>query len=560
MTSPLPTSPWRKTLRRATLLAACLTLSACGANAPATKAETAPVVTAPAGTVAGRSESGLHVFKGIPYAQAPVGDLRWKPPAPLPAWSGEKIATEFGPACIQPPPVGVSVYTQELGATSEDCLTLNVWTPANANKAPVFVWIHGGALATGSSKEKLYDGAKLAERGAVVVTINYRLGVLGYLAHPGLSAESADGVSGNYGLLDQVAALKWVQQNIGAFGGDPANVTIAGESAGGLSVMYLMASPAAKGLFHKAIAQSAYMVSTPELKTTKFGSPAAEQVGTIVSAKLKAADVAAMRAIDAQTVTNTAAAAGFAPFGAVDGKILTRQLVETFDLGEQARVPLLVGFNSGEIRSLTILAPPKPASAAVYETTIRERYGDLAELFLKLYPGEHLQESIYATTRDALYGWTSERLARKQTAVGQPAYLYLFDHGYPDADAANLHAFHASELPYMFGTLKRTPPYWPKIPSTRVETDMSNAMLDYWTSFAKTGQPVSANAAAWPAYGTTKAYMLFGETPVASQALFPGMYELHEAAVCRRKSAGNVAWNWNVGMASPKLPGPTTGC
>lgn len=554
------TSPLRKSLWRATLVSAALAVAACGASAPTTKAENAPVVSAPAGAVAGVAEDGLHVFKGIPYAQAPVGDLRWKPPAPLAAWSGEKLANAFGPACIQPPSVGVSVYTQELGATSEDCLTLNVWTPANANKAPVFVWIHGGALVSGSSKEKLYDGAKLAERGVVVVSINYRLGVLGYLAHPGLSAESADGVSGNYGLLDQVAALKWVQQNIGAFGGDPANVTIAGESAGGLSVMYLMASPKAKGLFAKAIAQSAYMVSTPELKATKFGSPGAEQVGTIVSAKLKAADVAAMRAIDAQTVTNTAAMAGFAPFGVVDGKILTRQLVETFDLGEQARVPLLAGFNSGEIRSLTVLAPPKPASAAVYETTIRDRYGDLAELFLKLYPSDHLQESIYATTRDALYGWTAERLARKQTAVGAPAYLYLFDHGYPEADAANLHAFHASELPYMFGTMKRTPPYWPKIPSSGVETDLSGAMLDYWTSFAKTGQPVSANAAAWPAYGSAKAYMLFGEGPVAAAGVFPGMYELHEAAVCRRKSAGNVAWNWNVGMASPKLSGPPGAC
>lgn len=554
------------TLRKAiTLTATALTLAltACandGSPASTAATGTGPVVQAPAGPVEGRLDDGIRSFKGLPYAQPPVGQARWKAPQPAAPWAETRRATDFGPACIQPPSVGVSVYTQELGATSEDCLTLNIWSPENASKAPVIVWIHGGALVTGSSKEKLYDGTSLAQRGTVVVSINYRLGVLGYMAHPALSAESPDGVSGNYGLQDQIEALRWVQKNIAAFGGDPANVTIAGESAGGLSVMYLLASPPAKGLFAKAIAQSAYMVSTQELKQQRYGSLAAETIGTMVAAKAKAADIAALRAIDAQAITTTAAMAGFSPFGAVDGKYLTAQLVDTFDKGEQAHVPLLAGFNSGEIRSLTILAPPKPASAADYERTINEKYGDLSAEFLRLYPSSNMKESIYATTRDALYGWTAERLVRKQTALGVPAYLYMFDHGYPAADKAGLHAFHASELPYMFGTLNRTPPYWPEIPSTTAEKAFSAAMLNYWSSFARTGQPVAADAAPWPAFGTIGAFMYFGDTPQLSKDIFPGMYALHESAMCRRKQQGSVAWNWNVGVASPQLPAKSAAC
>jgi para-nitrobenzyl esterase len=208
--------------------------------------------------IEGQSEGALRSFKGVPYA-SPPGPARWKPPSRMPQWSGIKPATEFGPACTQPSHLGTSIYANDLGPTNEDCLTLNVCAPAGASHAPVLVWIHGGALATGSSKESIYDGARLAAHGIVVVSINYRLGVLGYLALPELSAESPLGISGNYDLLDQIEALRWVQRNIRTFGGDAANVTIAGESAGGLSVMYLMASPDARGLFSKAIAQSAYM-------------------------------------------------------------------------------------------------------------------------------------------------------------------------------------------------------------------------------------------------------------------------------------------------------------
>ncbi len=237
-----------------------------------------------------------------------------------------------------------------------------------------------------------------------------------------------------------------------------------------------------------------------------------------------------------------------------------RQLVDVFDKGEQAPVPLLAGFNSGEIRSLRILAPQPPASATVYETTIRNQYLDLADEFLRHYPSANMQESLLATTRDALYGWTAQRLVRKQTALGQPSFLYFFDHGYPAADAAGLHGFHASELPYVFGTFNETPPLWPKIPATPHETKLSDAMIGYWTSFARTGKPQAANEPDWPSFGPTGSYMAFDDAPRPSDHLLPGMYEFNEEVVCRRRASGDIAWNWNVGLYSPKLPPQQTQC
>jgi para-nitrobenzyl esterase len=337
-------------------------------------------------------------------------------------------------------------------------------------------------------------------------------------------------------------------------------VTIAGESSGALSVMYLMAAPDARGLFAKAIAESAYMISTPELRQRSFGAASAEETGTKLAAALHAPDIAALRAMDAGALSLAAPAAGYAPWGTIDGHVLPRQLVEVFDKGEQAPVPLLAGFNSGEIRSLMVLAPHPPANADAYEAIIRDRYGDLAGEFLRLYPSADMQESILATTRDALYGWTAERLVRKQAALGLPSFLYFFDHGYPAADAAGLHAFHASELPYVFGTFDATPPLWPKIPATPQETKLSDAMVGYWSSFARTGRPQAENEPDWPAFGATGAYMAFTDAPHPSTHLLPGMYELNEEVVCRSRASGDIAWNWTVGVASPKLPGQTAGC
>jgi len=522
--------------------------------------QTGPIVKAPAGAMEGEMEGDLRTFRGIPYSLPPVGPARWRPPAAMPQWTGFRKTTEFGPACFQPKGQLSSIYAGNPMPMSEDCLTLNIWSPTGARNSPVFFWIYGGALSGGASRDPIYDGARLAKQSIVFVSINYRLGVLGWLAHPELSKESSLGVSGNYGLLDQIEALRWVKRNIGAFGGDPSNVTIAGESAGALSVMYLMASPPARGLFAKAIAESAYMISTPELKRASFGSPSAEQSGVKLAGALHAPDIAAMRAMDAGKLTVAAPAAGFAPFGAVDGQVLQGQLVDVFDKGEQAPVSLLAGFNSGEIRSLMVLAPHPPATAAEYEAVIRDRYLDLAEQFLQLYPSTNMQESILATTRDGLYGWTAQRLVRKQTALGQPSFLYFFDHGYPAADTAGLHGFHASELPYVFGTFDGTPPNWPKVPDVAQERRLSDAMIGYWSAFARTGRPQAANQPDWPAFGTTSSYMAFHEVPQVADHLLPGMYELNEEVVCRRRASGDIAWNWNVGLWSPKLPAQQAQC
>lgn len=538
-------------------LGAC---AAAGLLAFAAMAQTHPRVQAPAGTLEGRAAGDLTVFNGIPYAKPPVGPLRWKAPEPLPPWQGVRDAGSPGLACVQPTVTAISVYTNPPPASGEDCLTLNITVPKGAKKAPVLIWIHGGTLLNGRGFGAMYDGSAMAARGVMVVSINYRLGVLGYMAHPGLSAENPDGISGNYGLLDQIAALRWVRENIAAFGGDPDNVTISGESAGALSVMYLMTSPLAKGLFAKAIVQSGYMISGPELKKPNHGEFAAEAIGAYMMAQAGVNDVTAMRAADAQTLVDVGARLNYFPLGTVDGKVLTGQMVDVLDRGEQAPVPVLAGFNGGEIRTLRHLLPPKPADAKAYETAIAEKYGDLTELFLRLYPSDNLEESMLAVLRDALYAWTAERLVRSQTAKGQDSYYYLFDHAYPATAEKGLNAFHAAEIPYVFGTMSRTPQYWPKAPDTEAERALSAAMTDYWASFAKTGKPVATGQPDWPAYGREEGYMAFIDAPQPGQRLMPGMFTLHETAMCRRRAAGTMQWNWNAGLISPVLPAKGKDC
>ena len=263
--------------------------------------------------------------------------------------------------------------------------------------------------------------------------------------------------------------------------------------------------------------------------------------------------------MDAAAITTAAASAGYAPFGTVDGRVLPRQLVEAFDRGEQAKVPILAGFNSGEIRSLRVLAPPHPDSAT-YETQIRERYADLADAFLKLYPSSSPPESVLATTRDALYGWTAERLVAKQTAAGASSFLYFFDHGYPAAEALGLHGFHAAEIPYVFGTADKTTPRWPAVPATPAESQLSDAIAGYWAAFARDGAPSAAGQPSWPPYATERAYMAFEDVPRPRAHLLPGMYELNEQVVCRRRAKGGIAWNWNVGLVAPPLPAEAPQC
>ena len=544
----------------AVALAASILLTGATACAQTPEAGSDPVAEAPAGSFRGVSENELEVYRGIPFAEPPVGDLRWRAPQPLDPIEGEFDATGFGPACMQPTRMGASIYADTLPAgISEDCLNLNVWAPEDAENAPVFVWIHGGSLMRGANSQIMYDGSQYAERGIVYVSINYRLGVLGYMAHPQLSHESPDGVSGNYGLLDQIAALEWVRDNIAAFGGNPDNVTIAGESAGALSVTYLMVSPRAEGLFHRAIAQSAYTLSTPRLREPAFGLPPAEGVGLYIANQLGISRFANLRAMDATELVEAVAQTGYIPWGTVDGVVIPDQPVNIFDRGEQAAVPLIAGFNEGEIRSLRILLAPIPDDADTYEAAIRTGYGDLAEETLARYPSGDIEESMLATTRDAMYGWTAERLVRQQAATGQPGYLYYFNHSYPAADALGLHAFHASELPFMFGNIGRLSEYWPAPPDTPSEHALADTMIGYWSSFARDGVPSAESAPEWEAYGEDQHFMEFDGEAVAGTDLMPGMFELHETVMCRRRAA-NVGWHWNVGIASPPMPRDVEAC
>jgi para-nitrobenzyl esterase len=509
------------------------------------------------GQLAGSTDAhGVRSFKGIPYAEPPIRDMRWKAPISARSWTGVRNATDFGASCLEPPWPAESIYAVFPPKFSEDCLFLNVWAPLDAKNAPVIVFIHGGGLTRGGSWEPYYDGTHFAENGIVFVTINYRLGPLGWLALPELSAESPQGVSGNYGLLDQIAALKWVHENIAAFGGDSGNVTIMGESAGGLSVAYLIASPVARGLFHKAIGQSLGIQCAPELKQANHGLPSAEQIGTSFKQVMGAADLKALRAMDGQTLTLAAAGKGLRSTGTIDGWALPRQIVDTFDRREQALVPVLVGFNRDEIETLMRFMPPLPLSVDVYESEIRRRYGDLAPEFLRLYPGSDVQRSMMAALRDAIFGWGGERIVRSMADAGMPSYLYLFDHVYPAAQERQLHSFHAAELPFVFGHVDKGAPLtenWPA-PEGPGEKALSDAMMAFWTSFARSGAPKAPGQPDWPAYAPDESYMRFGKTPEVSTNVMPGMYELHEEVMQRERRAGNLPWNGGVGITAPAIP------
>jgi para-nitrobenzyl esterase len=504
------------------------------------------------GQVSGvKVDEAVTAYKGIPYAAPPVGELRWKAPTPVAPWKGVREATRFAPACVQPKSTSVSVYTDDPVRVSEDCLYLNIWQPTQVKRgAPVMVWIHGGAFSGGHTASQIFDGTELARRGVIIVSTSYRLGILGFLAHPQLSAESPQHVSGNYGLLDQIAALKWVKENIAAFGGDPANVTIFGESAGALSVMDLVASPQAKGLFARAIAESGYMVANAQLHASRYGLPSAEDMGVMTAKALGAGSIKELRDRDAVDLIEAASKGGFVPLPTVDGWLLPDQLVDIYDRGEQNPVPMLVGFNAGELRSLRVLLPPIPASVAEYERQVQQRFKDLSDAYLKQYPSSNVTESVLAASRDGLYGWTAQRLAAKQAAIGQPSYLYFFSHSYPSEVPMDLQAFHASEIPFVFGQIGpnvQLPGLWPRPPDTPEERALSNSMMDYWTSFARTGVP----SATWKKYADGESYMELGDKPVPSAHLLPGMYALTEELIARRRKAPDQYWFINIGLATP---------
>ncbi|MFZ0269243.1 carboxylesterase/lipase family protein [Caulobacter sp.] len=544
-------------------LVACLCLAA--AASPVGAREIQPRVHVRQGDLQGVAApaGGVVAYKGVPYAKPPVGDLRWRPPVPAPAWTGVRQAEEFGQACLQPPQSPTGLYSGGIASPSEDCLTLNVWAPADPGKTggrklPVMVWIHGGALAGGGSSEPLYDGVKFAQQGVVFVSINYRLGLMGYLAHPALSAESPRRLSGNYGLLDQIEALRWVRDNIAAFGGDPEHVTIAGESAGGLSVIALLASPEARGLFDKAIVQSGYMPSYRALHDQTLGLTSAETAGAALGAAAGASDAAALRAADPATLFMAGLKTGWAPEPVIDGVVLKRQLAETFARGEQAKVPVLAGFNEGEIRSLLFLMPKAPDSQAAYEADVRRRFGAQADPYLAVYPGTDPRADVMASVRDGLYGWAAQYLARQQAEVGQPAYLYYFRHSTPAQRARDLAAFHASELPYVFGQVGPSAaigPNWPRPPLTVEETRLSDAMSGYWASFVRDGAPTAAGETPWPRYTVDqRAYLDIHERPSAERDLQPAAFAWADGLVAGRRQQAR-AWRYDIGYSA--FPPPT---
>ena len=329
------------------------------------------------------TDGRLRIFRGIPYAAPPVGELRWKAPSPAAAWEGIRDATEAGPHCVQGPIFGDITFSRP---ASEDCLNLNIWTPATApgDRLPVMVWIHGGGFQAGAGPEPRHDGDALARKGIVVVTLNYRLGVFGFLAHPELTRESGRQASGNYGLLDQVAALRWVRDNIAAFGGDPGNVTIFGESAGSFAVSALMASPIASGLFHRAIGESGAYFTTGSGTLALQPLSVTEQQGVTFASSVGAETLAALRAKPAEELLKVALKTQpwFTPN--LDGYVLSEDVAAIYAAGKQARVPLLAGWNADEIRAGTVLSKQKPTLASFAEQT-RKRFGDRADGILKAY-------------------------------------------------------------------------------------------------------------------------------------------------------------------------------
>jgi len=481
----------------------------------------AAAVSAPAGTIQQRVKTkgglvsgiagkkpGITAFKGIPFAAPPVGSLRWAEPKPAAPWTGVLNAEKFGNSCIQTIVQERKPWTYEFmthNEIAEDCLYLNVWTPAKSalEKRPVFVYIYGGGFVEGSAAVPAYDGEGLASKGLVVVTFNYRVGILGTLTHPELSAESPHHASGNYGYLDQVAALQWVRDNIAAFGGDPGRVTIAGQSAGAGSVHALTASPLAKGLFHRAIEESGSSVASPAGNVSVNPLAAAEQNGVRFAEAKGAKNLAELRAIGWQKIVEPVQApanaaggrggAGFRFGQVVDGYFLMASVAEAYAQGKQNDVPELTGMNADDNN---IASDPK-ATASAFQEQAKTRYDDLAEAYLKAYPVSSDARAVDATinsSRDqgrvSMYLWATNRAKTAKTR----AFTYYWNHTMPGPDAATYKAFHTSEVPYALNTL-----YMSDRPFTDADHKIADMMSSYWVNFATAGDPNGKGLPHWPA-------------------------------------------------------------
>jgi len=478
------------------------------------------------GRVRGTSGGGVRVFKGIPFAAPPVGPRRWKAPEPVVRWSGVKAADKFSSQCMQPPYPAGSAYASPPQPMSEDCLYLNVWTAATANdnKRPVMVWIHGGGWTRGSSSTATYDGTALAKKGVVVVTANYRLGMLGFLAHPALTNESSNHASGNYAILDHIAALKWVQKNIGAFGGDSSRVTIFGESAGSWSVNVLQASPLAKGLFHRALGESGgQFAGTSSLAVSeKNGVAAATAVGATTLADLR--KLPAAKLLDVEE---------FRTGPTVDHYVLAEDVRTIFARGRQNGVPVLVGSNANE---MTTLSDPAtfPTTMLEFRRQISVRFPGFLTQFDAAYPVKSeadIPAVMLALGRDQTFALEMRTWARLATAAAQKAFLYQFSHVPPSPNAKTWGAYHASEVAYVFGTLKNR-----KWPYTDTDFKLSDEMSSYWVNFAKSGDPNGAGLPAWAPYDLAEeAYLDLGDTVQIKHHLLKTQLDFIDDAMLRRR-------------------------
>lgn len=494
----------------------------------ASPAPAQPLVRIASGVLAGKATGGVEAFLGVPYAAPPVGALRWRAPQPATGWTGARDATRFGAACYQDAAGGWGPYSAEFLAAppfSEDCLFLNLWKPAGPRKGlPVLVYIHGGAFSGGSGSVPVYDGVSLARRGLVVVTINYRVGVFGFLAHPALTAEGEG--SGNYGLLDQVAALRWIKANVARFGGDPAHVTIAGESAGAASVNDLQVMPAARGLFARAVSISgaSMAIDTPTLA-------AGEADGATLGERLGARTAADLRAISAERLlAATRVAPGSGPprltyMPHVDGSVLPADPANPL-AARATRVPLLTGFNGEEMIDPSIRSP------AQFEAGMRARYGAFADKLLPLYPhatDAEASSSNVAVARDRYMAGLLIWAAARPHGARDPIYLYRHDWPYPQARGQQAWgAFHSSSLPYLFGTIGL---------GDRTFTPADRALSAHWQdvvlSFAAAGNP-ALHGRTWRAAGSgTTQVMAFGQT----QGMLPAVSTPERLAAWRAYAA-----------------------
>ena len=450
------------------------------------------------GVLQGTREDGLTVFKGIPFAAPPVGDLRWRPPQPAAKWQGVRHAASFAPQCVQ----NIGSGPDKPPAMSEDCLYLNVWTPARSahDRIPVLVWIYGGGFNAGATSIPTYNGEVLARKGVILVSIAYRVGPFGFLAHPELNAESAHHVSGNYGLLDMIAALEWIKTNIGAFGGDPHKVTIFGESAGGIAVSQLCASPLAKGLFEGAISESGGSFGPPR----RAGGPGenmrlladAERDGVSLARDAGPTSIEELRKLPAEKIMAAQRTRGLA-WPIVDGWVIPADQYTLYEKKQFNDVPVLIGYNSDEGASFSHDRTPRE-----YIDGVHRRYGSFADSLLKTYPvGETtVPKSARDLSRDAAFGWHTWIWARLQSQVGTgKVYYYYFDQHPPapaDSDRPDLGAPHGREVPYIFGHLNDLQHEQP----TAADHVISDAMVTYWTNFAKYGNPNGKGVPEWPAF------------------------------------------------------------